>query len=162
MLANGKQDDQIIAAIIGRPMLDQIGAAEVTGLRVYGTGEHLINYLRARFPAGNTSAATVATGARTPAPALPVSELHPRAAAAPAAIDYAALDRQVQSLKTQIDDLSEQVRCIRENPRDYRYYWRYASSQYNGVDQAMLDAYLKELYRQRDDLRLQKWALEGR
>ena len=162
MLTNGKQDEQIIAAIIGRPMLGQIGAAETTGLRVYGAGEHLINYLRARSPAESSSAATVATAARTFAPALPAPESVSRAAATPAATDYAARDRQIQSLKTQVDDLSEQVRRIRENPRDYRYYWRYASSQYNGVDQAKLDVYLKELDRQRDDLRRQKWALEGR
>ena len=161
MLTNGKQDDQIIAAIVGRPMLSQIGAAEMTGLRVYGAGEHLINYLRARFPAVSPSAATVVTVAQPSVPARPASA-SPLGAATPATIDPAARDRQVQNLKTQIDDLSEQVRRIRENPRDYRYYWQYASSQYNGVDQAKLDAYLKELDRQRDDLRRQKWALEGR
>ena len=77
-------------------------------------------------------------------------------------MDHAARDRQIEDLKSRIETLDEEVRCVREHPTDSRYYWHYYSSAYRGVDQAKRDAYLKELDKQRNDLRRQKWALEGR
>ena len=171
MLGNGKQDDQIIAAIIGRPLRGPLGPEEITSLRVYGAGEHLVNYLQARSASGSgqrTSAYVAPTAAKTfvapptAVPALPVTQLPAPVTPLPAPVDHAERDRQVQNLKSQIDALDEQVRRIRENPKDSRYWWHYSSPQYNGIDQARLDAYLKELDCQRNDLRRQKWALEGR
>ena len=178
MLSNGKGDDQIIAATTGRPLPHPLGASEITSLRAYGACERLINNLQRRPVSGYGQRPTVyvapeVTACFTPpitayvapptaVPALPVTRLPATAAPPPPPVDHATVDRQVQNLKSQIDALDEQVRRIRENPKDSQYWWHYSSSQYNGIDQAKLDAYLKELDRQRNDLRRQKWALEGR
>ncbi len=161
-LGAGQRDDQIIAATAGRPLLAWLGQTEITKLRVYGADERLIDDLRTR-PVWENSPRPSADFAPPPAaPAMPLSQAVPASAAMPTPVDYQARDRQIENLKSQIDALDEQVRRIRVNPNDSRYRWRYDSSRFHGIDQAALDAYLKELDRQRNELRRQKWTLEGR
>ena len=101
---------------------------------------------------GNASISSTRLAAS--APAMP-STWTPPPAAMPTPVDYAARDRRMGVL-------DEDVRIVREHPTDSRYYWHYYSSSARGVDQARRDAYLKELDQQRNDLRREKWALEGR
>ncbi len=168
MISAGRDDGEIISAVYSRPLLGRLGASEATTLRAYGASDRLMDVLRARFPADNPPpvyqtavSATPPPVARTPAP-VQAPRVTTSTPAAPTPVDYAARDRQIADLKSRMEALDEQVRRVREHPADYRSYGNYASSGYHGVDQAKLDAYLKELDRQRDDLRRQKWALEGR
>lgn len=102
------------------------------------------------------------TAVRAAAPALPQTWTPPPAFAAPALVDHAARDQQIEDIKSRIETLDEEVRCVREHPTDSCYYWHYYSSTYHGIDQARRDTYLKDLDKQRNDLRRQKWTLEGR
>ncbi len=71
------------------------------------------------------------------------------APATPPPVDYAARDRQIQALQKAIDSLDEQIR-------------RYQTSSHYTFNQQTGDDYLKYVDKQRNDLRRQKWALEGR
>ena len=104
-------------------------------------------------------APTFSTRPSAAAPAMPLTWTPPPAAM-PTPVDYAARDRRIADLKARMEALDEDVRIVREHSTDSRYYWHYSSSR--GVDQARRDAYLKELDQQRNDLRREKWALEGR
>ena len=98
--------------------------------------------------------------AGTRATAMPITQV-PAAVPTQAPVDYTAKTRQIEDLKTQINALDEEVRVIRTNPKDNRYWWHYPGRS-NGIDQQALDGYLKQLDKQRNDLRREKWALEGR
>ncbi len=159
MLRTGLQDDEIIAEAGGKQLVLFIDPSHEQALRSLGAGDRLIGYLRAQrvYAAPEATAAARVTVSAQPV-ALATAAHQPAPAATP---DYAARDRQIQSLRTQIDALDEQVRCIRTNPKDRRYWWHYSGS-FNGLDQQKLDAYLDDLDKQRNDLRRQKWQLEGR
>ena len=163
MLRTGLQDDEIIAEAGRKQLVLSIDPTRERILRSMGAGNRLIGYLRAQrvyVEPAVIEAERVAVTAR-PAPP-PTAAVQPAYQPAPVATpDYAARDRQIQGLKTQIDALDEQVRCIRTNPRDNRY-WYYYYGRSNGIDQQALDAYLNNLDKQRNDLRRQKWQLEGR
>ena len=159
MLRTGLQDDEIIAEADSKQLVFSIDPTHERALRSMGAGNRLIGYLHAqRVYAGPaaTDTARVTVGAQ-PLMLAAVAQ-QPAPAATP---DYAARDRQIQGLKTQINALDEQVRCIRTNPKDHRYWWHY-SGHFDGLDQQKLDAYLNDLDKQRNDLRRQKWQLEGR
>ena len=78
------------------------------------------------------------------------------------AVDYAARDRRIESLKQQIDALDDQVRMIRNNPRGCPYWYHYYGSGNGGVNQPALQKYVDQLDQQRNALRREKWQLEGR
>ncbi len=164
MLNAGRNDDEIIAAASSRPPLGRIGVAETTTLRAYGASPRLIEFLQTRFAPDNSPqsyqappATATFPAAQTPLPAQTTRMTTP-ALAQPTPIDYAARDRKIADLRKRLDDLDEQVRRVRADP-----HWQgmVKGSTYTTNQQAS-DAYLKELDRQRDDLRRQKWALEGR
>ncbi len=163
MLRTGWRDDEIIAEAANKQLVLSIDPAREETLRHLGAGTRLLGYLRTR----RVYAAPVATEAErvivTARPvAIAAAATQPVYQPAPVATpDYAARDRQVQSLKTQIDALDEQVRSIRANPKDNRYWWHYYG-RFNGIDQQKLDAYLNTLDQERNDLRRQKWQVEGR
>ena len=93
-----------------------------------------------------------------PAPALPVIRVLTPTAPLPTPVDYAARDRQIADLQKRIDQLDETVRQVRANP----HYYGSVSGSTNTARQQSSDAYLDQLDKQRNDLRRQKWALEGR
>lgn len=76
--------------------------------------------------------------------------------------NYQDKERRIQELRTRIDALDEDVRCIRVNPKSYRYWWSYYGNGNSNVDSVRRDAYLKQLDEQRNGLRREKWQLEGR
>ena len=153
MLSNGRRDDEIIAATVGRPMLDRIETPEITSLRAFGASERLIDSLRVRPMAGNLQRPTVyvaplatnSTNVVFTAPATPSSVRTPAATHAPnpAPVDYAARDREIAALDKQIKALDESI-------SDYR------------IHHAGAKAYIDQMDRTRNDLRRQKWAVEGR
>lgn len=95
-------------------------------------------------------------------PAAPAVALSP-------APDYAARDRRVESLKQEMNSLDDFIRQIRNNPYashraepgHYHYeYWQYTRG--NWLIQEHFEPYMKWLDARRDDLRREKWRLEGR
>ena len=65
-------------------------------------------------------------------------------------------------LKKRIDALDEQIRRIRTDPKgtlgsSHRY-----QGNDNGINQPAVMNYLDQLDKERDELRRQKWQLEGR
>ena len=159
MLRAGFRDDEIIAEAARKQLVTSIDPLREETLRRLGASTQLVNYLRSRRV---YAAPATIDAARVVVTAQPVTIA--MAASQPAyqpTPDYAARDRQIQSLKTQVDALDEQIRCIRTNPKDNRYWWHYSGSS-NGIDQQKLDAYLNQLDVQRNELRRQKWQLEGR
>lgn len=163
MLRTGLSDQDIIDVAASKQLTTSIGQAQEQVLRQLGAGDRLITYLRSQpvyrvdrsvpepAPATRNRAVVTAPPAATLAlspPAVPV-------------IDHAARDRQIAALKTRIDQLDEDMRIARSRPQDYhsrrQFQWHG-----NRVDQTSYDAYLKRLDAQRDDLRRQKWQLEGR
>ncbi len=163
MLRTGLRDEEIIAEAARKQLILSIDPAREQTLRSLGAGNRLLSYLRTQCvyaePAVPDAPRVVVSGQAMPvAMAVPQTVYQPAPVVTP---DYAARDRQVQSLKTQIDALDEQIRCIRTNPKDNRYWWHYYG-RFNGIDQLMLDSYLNKLDQQRNDLRRQKWQAEGR
>ena len=83
--------------------------------------------------------------------------------------DYEARDRRIIELKQEASTLDDFARNVRANPGvshwaepgHYRYEaWRY---QRNGwTDSESLNKYLKWLDQRRDEVRREKWRLEGR
>ena len=164
MISAGRGDDEIIAAASNRAPLGRLGVAEATTLRAYGAGDRLIEFLRTRFAPGDpppdyrpTSPVAPLAAARTPAPSQTVRATA-LATVLPTPVDHAARDRQVADLKTRMEALDETVRRVRADPH---WYGSVKGSTDTSRQQAS-DAYLADLDRQRNDLRRQKWALEGR
>ena len=161
MLRTGLHDDEIITAMIGKQLVCQIGPAQASILLQLGAGYQLLRYLQSRQV---YAPVPVAERVVVTAPALP-APVHVAPAATPAPpppVDYAAKDREIPSLKTRIDALDDQMRCIRTNPdrNPYRPYYRIGTS---GSDyRPTLEEYLDRVDQQRNDLRRQKWQLEGR
>ena len=89
--------------------------------------------------------------------AMPVTRVI-TAAAVPTPADYAARDRQIAELKRRIEDIDETIRRVRADPH---WYGMIKNSTATSRQQTS-DAYLDQLDKQRNDLRRQKWALEGR
>lgn len=163
MLRTGFSDDEVIAAAIGKQLTAVIGTTEERLLRNMGAGNRLIGYLRNQrvydeppmvAPTRNDNDAPTRTIASPQAVYVPVATPFPT-------IDYAARDRQVAYLKKRIDELDEKMRVVRTNPRDSRYWYCYAGP-YGRVDQLRYDAFMKRIDDERNDLRRQKWQLEGR
>ena len=75
---------------------------------------------------------------------------------------YQEKDHRIQDLKTRMDALDDDIRLIQTNPQDSRYWWHYAGRGNGYVNLEKRDAYLKQLDQQRNDLRREKWRLEGR
>ena len=161
MLRTGLTDDEVIAASAGKQLTVVIGPNEARQLRELGAGNRLISYLSGR-PVYNAPASvpTPAANASARQAYLPQMSYVPAATPYPV-VDYAVRDRQIADLKRRIDALDEDIRVIRTNPRGYKYWWYY---QWNGnrVDEASLNAYIDKLDKERNDLRRQKWQLEGR
>lgn len=165
LLRTGFSDAEVIKDAADKQLTFVVGPEQERLLRGLGAGNPLVAYLKS-LPVYRSDPAksTVRTSA-TPMPVMAIATLA-RAAAAPvalttSAVDYAARDRQIASLKQRIDQLDEDVRIVRTNPQTSPYRWRY---QWHGnrVDQITYDAYLRRLDDERNDLRRQKWQLEGR
>ncbi len=92
------------------------------------------------------------------APALPVTRLPTPSAPVLTPMDYAARDRQIGDLQRRIDQIDETIRRVRADPH---WYGIIKNSTATSRQQSS-DAYLDQLDKQRNDLRRQKWALEGR
>ncbi len=159
MLRTGLSDAEIIADASGKQLTVAIGAEQERLLRGLGAGERLVNFLRAQpvysTPYRSVQPRVVVSGSSLPSTAPP--QAFPVVTAP--VIDYAARDRQIAQLKRQIDDLDERMRVARNNPERI-YYGRYSLRYSN--EQEKRDAYMKRLDDERNDLRRQKWQLEGR
>lgn len=94
----------------------------------------------------------------TSAPAMPLTWTPPPAFSVPTTVDYNARARQISELKSQIDKLDETVRRVRADP----HWYGMVKGSTDTSRQQSSDGYLAELDRQRNELRRQKWALEGR
>ena len=161
MLRTGLTDDEVIAATTGKQLTTVLEPVQVRLLREMGAGNRLINYLQGRTVYNGPMSATM-TVANAPVRqfAAPATNYAPAATPLPV-VDYAARDRQIADLKRRIDALDEQMRVVRSTPMDTRYSWRYYGS-YGRVDQQRYDAYCKQIDEERDNLRREKWRLEGR
>ncbi len=161
MLRTGLSDDEVIAAVAGKRLTGPIGEEQEQLLRGLGAGSRLVNFLRAQ-PVSNVAYRMpdrVIASAFTPPKSVQPPTYVPPVTPVPV-VDYAARDREIARLKKQIDDLDEKMRVVRTNPRDSRYWWHYASDY--GTNQRSYDACMKQIDDERNDLRRQKWALEGR
>lgn len=94
----------------------------------------------------------------TAAPAMPLTWTPPPAFSEPTPVDYNARARQISELASQIERLDETVRRVRADP----HWYGIIKGSTNISRQQASDSYLAELDRQRNELRRQKWALEGR
>ena len=164
MLRTGLSDDEIIAAIATKQLVVPIGAVQEGELRELGAGSRLLAALRGRrlYAAPDTDAPPSAVPVANAAPratgvALPMLAQPPVAYYSAPPVDYAARDRQVASLQTHIDELDERIRRIRTNPDQYWYHRDYGVNRQQGMDR-----YLNQLDKERNELRRQKWQLEGR
>ena len=157
MVRTGFSDDEVIAAAAGKQSTIAMGPDEARQLRALGAGNRLVSFLCNQV----VYDAPFSTPARAENfPAAPVANFVPAATPYPV-VDYAARDRQIADLKGRIDALDEQMRVVRSTPRDGRYWWHYGGT--NGrVDQQRYDAYCQQIDNERNDLRRQKWRLEGR
>lgn len=165
LLAAGRREDEILAAAAGRVDPSRIGPSEITSLRAYGASEQLIDSLRR--PSGYRSANVSATHVVPPpappqmvatAPAFPVTQAAGPAVPIPAPVNYAVRDRQIADLKARIEQIDETIRRVRADP----HYYGLIKGSTNTARQQSSDEYLDQLDKQRNDLRRQKWALEGR
>ena len=163
MLRTGLTDEEVIAAAAGKQLTTAIGPDEERQLRELGAGNRLLGYLRGQlvYAAPAYAAPAVASAPVRPVVAPPTSYV-PAATPFPT-VDYAARDRQVAALKKRIDNLDDQIRVARSRPNDYPYSGRYYYYRNDGMSQQQsADGYIKGLEEQRDELRRQKWQLEGR
>ncbi len=92
------------------------------------------------------------------APAMPMTQPAAAPVAMPTPVNYAARDRQIADLKQRIEEIDETIRRVRADPH---WYGIIKNSTATSRQQSS-DAYLDQLDKQRNDLRRQKWALEGR
>ena len=158
MLRAGLRDDEVIAEIDNKPLVFSLDPTREQILRSLGAGSQLLAYLRGR----RVYIVPAMTPARRVAASAPPA---PLAMAAPATVyrppptpDYAARDRQIADLKQRIEAIDEKMRQARANPQRYGFIR-------NSTDtsrQQSSDAYLAQLDQERNDLRRQKWQLEGR
>ena len=163
MLRTGLTDDEVIAASAGKQLTVSIGPDEARQLRELGAGSRLIGYLQGRaiYNAPASVPVQVVNARKTQVSAPQVSRV-PAATPYPT-VDYAARDRQVASLKKQIDSLDDQIRVARSRPNDYIYPGVYGTHCGDSTSrQQAADGYIKSLEEERDNLRHQKWQLEGR
>lgn len=161
MLRVGLHDEEIIAQTGGMQLVSEIGPAQAATLREWGAGDKLLENMWSRplySPPEETTRVLTTVSAQA-INAMPVSM---GANVPPPFVNYAAKNHTVQSLKEQIDALDEQVRAIRANLKDTRFWWHYYGSGNRGINQAILNQYLDQLDRQRDGLRREKGRLEGR
>ena len=77
-------------------------------------------------------------------------------------LDYQAKDQRIKELKEHIDALDEDVRRIRTNPEGQSILVALRERVTMESINKALDNYLKQLDQQRNDLRREKWRLEGR
>ena len=85
-----------------------------------------------------------------------------QSAPTPVVVDYVAKDRQIKSLQSQIDDIDDRIAQIRSHPNDYTLFGTYNGNGYRVGEESPLKKMLDQLDKQRNDLRRQKWQLEGR
>ncbi len=169
MLRTGFNDDEVIADAQPKQWVESLDGSQINYLRSLGAGDKLINFLRRRptFIAPVRRPAPMPVLVNAVNPSLPAPAVYPRGPVAQEGViggnpmDYQAKDQRIKELKDHIDALDEEVRRIRTNPKDSRYWWHYAG-RFNGIDQQAFDNYLKQLDQQRNDLRREKWRLEGR
>ena len=163
-LAAGWCDEDILNTAAGRVNPNRIGPSEITSLRAYGASERLIDSLRrpSVYGGGSIASAPSASPATNrmivTAPALPATQVSGPAVPMPTPVDYAARDREIAALKRQTDQIDETIRRVRADP----HYYGLIPGSTNTARQQSSDAYLEQLDKQRNDLRRQKWALEGR
>ncbi len=169
MLRAGFNDAEVVAAVQQKQLIEPNDAARMNYLRTLGAGDKLIAFLRSRpvFLAPISKAVVPAGTVTVRDPSQNVSAcssgsvtVEGTVGSSPA-IDYQAKDRRIKELKDRMDALDEDIRRIRTNPKNSGCWWHYYGS-YNGLDQQKLDAYLKQLDDQRNELRREKWRLEGR
>jgi hypothetical protein len=161
MLRIGLRDEEIIADAAGKQLVSPVGASQAALLRQLGAGEKLLNFLQSRRLYAAPSPAPIGASAPLPQRAN-VAAAAPEAPVAQGGMSPEEKVRRIANLTAQVNDLDEQVRSIRVNPRGNAAWWRYSRSGGSGVDQAALDRYLKELDARRNNLRREKWRLEGR
>lgn len=106
-----------------------------------------------------------------PAPRSAPAAIRAAPAVAPAipAPDYGARDRRITELKQEAEALDDFVRQIRNNPYVNHYaepgnyvyeHWRYHRG--NWLIQERFDSLMKQLDQRRNEVRREKWRLEGR
>ncbi len=160
MLRTGLSDGEIIDIIKGRQASVPVtGPTQETSLRELGAGDQLLNFLRTRpsyVPAAG--AGHIVTAAP---PVRPVAAVVP-SMPVPAPVDYAAKDRRIRDLQTQIDALDQQILYARGHPESYLYLGPYNGGGIRYGEESPLKKYLDGLDKQRNDLRREKWRLEGR
>ena len=147
MLRTGLTDDEVIAACAGKQLTTMVGPEQAQVLRELGAGNRLIDYLQGRavynMPVSASPHVTsqpVRQVAASSARYVPIATPYPT-------VDDAARDRQIASLKQRIDSLDESIRVARSG-------WSWSG--------AARDAYIDGLDKARNDLRREKWLLEGR
>lgn len=167
MLRAGLGDADIIDALRGKQLVVTIGPAQAAMLRELGAGDRLVNYLRSRAlywsPVTAPGVASVVLAPPRPAAAparvvIQTAQTPPT----PTPVDYAAKDRQIRSLQSQIDAIDAQILRIRSHPER-----SWPGGDYNGPgyltgEESQLKTTLDQLDKQRNDLRREKWKLEGR
>ena len=166
MLRTGLDDDDIIAALAGKQLVNAIGPTQAASLRGLGAGAKLLNNLQTRplYAAPLTAQAIIVS-----APVLPravtssnVVSATPRGPATPPPVDEAAKDRQIKNLQSQIDAIDARILQIRSHPESLSLFGTYNGRGVRDGDESPLKKILDQLDKQRNDLRRQKWQLEGR
>ena len=160
MLRTGLRDDEIIACAGGKQLAFPIDSTRERILRGLGAGPRLLGYLhnqRVYAMPVMTEAAPITVSARSiPAVRTPSQPVYqPAPTATP---DYAARDRQITDLQRRIDAIDEQIRQIRADP----HWYGYIRNSTNTSQQQASDGLLARLDAERNELRRQKWQLEGR
>ena len=163
MVRTGLTDDEVIAASAGKQLTTPIGPDEARQLRELGAGNRLIGYLQGQTVyAAPASTPVQRNNAQTRQAVVPPPSYVSAATPVPT-VDYAARDRRVAALKKQIDTLDEEIRVARSRPNDYYRSGRYYNTYGDGTSrQQAADGYIKGLEDRRDELRREKWQLEGR
>ena len=82
----------------------------------------------------------------------------------PAPVDYAARDRQIHDLQSRIDAIDAQILQFRNHPSSHPFLLSgtYNGRGHNDGEESSFKKYLDDLDKQRNDLRREKWRLEGR
>ena len=157
-LRAGLTSQEIVAELRDKQLVETIDANRTERLRLLGADPSLIRFLQL-LP---VYAASLSRNQVTARPLPPVATAPPPAVEVRApGMSAEDKDRRVEELKRQIDALDEKLRRIRVNPRGSPDWWHY-SGRDNGINQQALDDYQKQLDRERNDLRREKWRLEGR
>ena len=166
MLRTGLTDEDIIAALQGKQLVSTIGPAQVNLLRELGAGMKLLDYLRTRplYVAALTAPRVAVNTSVRPRVNGVVGAVGGtvRQSSTPAPVDYTARDRQIKSLQAQIDQIDAQILQVRNHSGSYSLLGAYNGRGSSQGDESPLKKYLDQLDKQRNDLRRQKWTLEGR